>query len=138
MTLPLCFHPTFKTSLTPMTTLRWISLMAPPPHKCRDLVPPARRGDPQGAPDPRADQPGHPEGPHRAHVSPEAHHGHAQVQMCTSHLTKQFRSDWWFSHVQCQIIYSAFAYCETPPISHIIASGGLVSLVNCTASVISG
>lgn len=48
--------------------------------KCRDLIPPAWGGDPQGAPDPRADQPGHSEGTHRAHVPPEAHHGHAQVR----------------------------------------------------------
>lgn len=50
-----------------------------PIHKCRDLVPPAWGGDSQGSPDPRADQPGHSEGPHRAHVPPKAHHGHAQV-----------------------------------------------------------
>lgn len=48
--------------------------------KCRDPIPPAWGGDPQGAPDPRADQPGHSEGAHCAHVPPEAHHGHAQVR----------------------------------------------------------
>ncbi|GLD59999.1 SRC kinase signaling inhibitor 1-like isoform X6, partial [Lates japonicus] len=42
---------------------------------------PAWGGDPQGPSDPRADQPGHSEGPHCAHVPPEAHHGHAQREM---------------------------------------------------------